>query len=321
MKNIKSTLQKVTSALTLTACFIISGAALADIKVSESLPSTDVSNVSIDNQSGKINIVGWDKAEISVKGTLGDDAKNLVFSKKGAQVLIKVDYSSGNHWNTDGSNLTVHMPKKLRMKSMGVSTDINLDNLHGGVEVRTVSGDIEAKELSQSIELNTVSGNIESTNLSGKVSLAAVSGDIIDKNSQGRLEIRAVSGEVDTSTKAKEVFFNNVSGDSELNLAEITELRIRTVSGNLSVNLALDHKGLLKASTVSGDLDFIFQDDVDADFNIKSSVGGDIKNKLTSAKAEYPEYGPGAKLNFQTGNGSALVRVATVSGNVSVKSK
>lgn len=321
MNNIKNTMQKVTSALTFTACVMLSANALADIEVSESIPSNNVTNVSINNQSGKVKVIGWDKEEIKVEGTLGDDAKNLMFSKKGAQVVIEVDYPNSSQWHADGSNLTIYMPKALRMKSIGVSTDMSLNNLHGGVEVRTVSGDISAKALTESIELNSVSGNIKSHELSGKISLAAVSGDIIDKNSQGRLEIRAVSGEVDTNTKAKEVFFNNVSGDSELNLAEITELRIRTVSGNLVVKLSLNDKGLVKGSTVSGDLDFIFQSGVDADFSIKSSVGGDIENGLTSAKAEHPEYGPGAKLNFQTGSGSALVRVATVSGNVSVTSK
>jgi len=310
-----------TTALTFASGLMLSHQALAKIEIAESLPSDNVTNISINNHSGFINVVGWDKDKISVTGTLDDDAEKLVFEQKGAQVLINVEYPRMDHWSADGSKITVFMPKTIRMKSSSVSSDIHLSNLHGGVEVKTVSGDVLAKNISQSVELNSISGNINSDSLSGKVSLSAVSGDIKDKNSSGRLEIRAVSGEVFINSQAKEVFFNNVSGNSELDLAQVVELRIRTVSGDLKAKLSLNKKALLKASTVSGDLDFTFQKGVDADFSLKSSVGGDIDNNITQVKTEHDEYGPGAKLNFQTVNGSALVRVSTVSGNVEVNSK
>jgi len=321
MNRLTNTMKHFTTALTFASGLMLSHQALAKIEIAESLPSDNVTNISINNHSGFINVVGWDKDKISVTGTLDDDAEKLVFEQKGAQVLINVEYPRMDHWSADGSKITVFMPKTIRMKSSSVSSDIHLSNLHGGVEVKTVSGDVLAKNISQSVELNSISGNINSDSLSGKVSLSAVSGDIKDKNSSGRLEIRAVSGEVFINSQAKEVFFNNVSGNSELDLAQVVELRIRTVSGDLKAKLSLNKKALLKASTVSGDLDFTFQKGVDADFSLKSSVGGDIDNNITQVKTEHDEYGPGAKLNFQTVNGSALVRVSTVSGNVEVNSK
>lgn len=314
-------MKRLTSMLMLTSGLMLSNQVLAETEIAESLPSDNVTNISIKNHSGFINVVGWDKDKISVTGTLDDDAEKLIFEQKGAQVLIEIEYPRMDNWNADGSKITVFMPKSIRMKSSSISSDIHVSNLHGGVEVKTVSGDILAKNLTQNVELSSISGNINSDSLSGKVSLSAVSGDIKDKNSLGRLEIRAVSGEVFINSQAKEVFFNNVSGSSKITLAEVVELRIRTVSGDLAVKLNLNKKALLKASTVSGDLDFTFQKGIDADFSLKSSVGGDIDNNITQVKTEHDEYGPGAKLNFQTLNGSALVRVSTVSGNVEVSSK
>jgi len=316
-----NTIKRLSAVLAITTSLLLSNQVLAKIDIAESLPSDNVTNISINNHSGLINVVGWDKDKISVTGTLDDDAEKLVFEQKGAQVLIKVEYPRMDNWSADGSKITVFMPKTIRMKSSSVSSDIHVSNLQGGVEVKTVSGDILAKNLTQSVELNSISGNINSDSLSGKVSLSAISGDIHDKNSSGRLEVRAVSGGVFINSQAKEVFFNNVSGSSELNLAKVVELRIRTVSGDLTAQLNLNEKALLKASTVSGDLDFTFQKGIDADFSLKSSVGGDIDNNITQVKTEHDEYGPGAKLNFQTVNGSALVRVSTVSGNVEVSSK
>jgi DUF4097 and DUF4098 domain-containing protein YvlB len=321
MKQLTIKIQQYVNIITAVSCLILSGQAFATIEVTESLSSDNVTNVSINNHSGFINVVGWDKDKISVTGTLDDDAEKLIFEQKGAQVLIKVEYPRMDNWNADGSKITVFMPKNIRMKSSSISSDIHLSNLHGGAEVKTVSGDILAKNITQNVELNSISGNIESDKLSGKVSLSAVSGDIKDTGSTGRLEIRAVSGQVVINSQAKEVFFNNVSGQTKLNLAEVIELRIRTVSGDLQARITLNEKALLKASTVSGDLAFTFQRGVDADFSLKSSVGGDIENNITKAKTEHDEYGPGAQLNFQTVNGSALVRVSTVSGNVEVSSK
>jgi hypothetical protein len=321
MNTIKNNIKRLTTVLTLTSGLVLSNQVLAKIEIAESLPSDNVTNISINNHSGSINVVGWDKDKISVTGTLDDDAEKLVFEQKGAQVVINVEYPRMDNWNADGSKITVFMPKSIRIKSSSVSSDIHLSNLHGGVEVKTVSGDVLAENITQTVELNSISGNIKSDALSGKISLSAVSGDINDKSSSGRLEIRAVSGEVIINSQAKEVFFNNVSGNSKLTLAQVVELRIRTVSGDLTAKLNLNKKALLKASTVSGDLDFTFQQGVDADFSLKSSVGGDIDNNITHVKTEHDEYGPGAKLNFQTVNGSALVRVSTVSGNVEVSSK
>lgn len=321
MNKFKNTIQQLMKTLTAATCLVISSQTFAAIEVAESISSDNVSNVSINNHSGFINVIGWNKDKISVTGTLDDDAEKLIFEQKGAQVLIQVDYPRMDNWSADGSKITVFMPKNIRMKSSSISSDIHVSDLHGGVEVKSVSGDILAKNLSQSVELSSVSGNINSFKLAGKVSLSAVSGDIKDTDSTGRLEVRAVSGEVVTNSQAKEVFFNNVSGSSELTLADVVELRIRTVSGDLQAKLNLNEKALLKASTVSGDLEFTFQKGVDADFSLKSNVGGDIDNNITQVKTEHDEYGPGAKLNFQTANGSALVRVTTVSGNIEVSSK
>ncbi|KGJ91109.1 DUF4097 family beta strand repeat-containing protein [Colwellia psychrerythraea] len=321
MNRFKRKIQQGINIITVATCIILSGQTLATVDVAESISSDNVTNVSINNHSGFINVIGWNKDKISVTGTLDDDAEKLTFEQKGAQVLIQVEYPSMDGWNADGSKITVFMPKNIRMKASSISSDIHLSNLHAGVEVKSVSGDILAKNITQSIEINSISGNINSHKLAGKVSLNAVSGDIKDTDSTGRLEIRSVSGEVVVNSQAKEVFFNNVSGSSELNLAEVIELRIRTVSGDLTAKLTLNEKALLKASTVSGDLEFSFQKGIDADFSLKSSVGGDINNKISKAKTDHDEYGPGAKLNFQTANGSALVRVSTVSGNIKIKSK
>ena len=317
----KTILKNITAPLAISAIILHTSLVWAGEKISQSLPSHEVTNVVIENHSGLVNIVGWNKDKVSITGELDDKAQALIFEQKGAKIHIKVKYENVNNWHSDGSQLTVFMPKDIRVNFSSVASDLSLKNLHGGIEAVTVSGNVLASEASDNIELSSISGNIKTNDLSGKISLSVVSGDIKDNNSAGRIKIRAVSGEVDVESSASEVFFNNVSGNSKLKLTDVIELRMSTVSGDINAEVQLKEKGLLKASSVSGDIELIFQKDINADFRLNTNVGGDLVNKLSSDKAVYSEYVRSAKLNFQLGDGNGSVSVSTVNGNVKVSSK
>ena len=241
------------------------------------------------------------------------------FEQNGNTITVKVDMPKRHHWDSQGSELVIHMPSDIRMNFEGISSNVELENLHSNVTVKTVSGNIKATKLQEHIELSSVSGNIKTTSLAGKIILASVSGNIDDKNSQGRLELQAVSGQIKTTSKANEVIINNISGNTQLQLAKVDELRISTVSGDTHARLFLQENGVAKASNVSGEIELDFQNDIAADFRLKANAGGDLINKLTKQKAEEAKYGPSAKLYFQTGNASSSVSVNTVSGDIVVK--
>jgi DUF4097 and DUF4098 domain-containing protein YvlB len=290
-------------------------------KIEKSLSADDVSSVSIENLRGEVTVIGWDKAEVSVKGDLEDDAEKLVFKKDGSDIRIKVivPHEHRNNWhNNDGSVLTIHVPQSVRVNFDGVSSDISLENLQSSTEAKTVSGQIKAKNLSEHVELMSVSGDIDSHDLSGKIYLSTVSGDINDKNSAGRIQLKAVSGEIDSQSKAKEIFVNNVSGDVELNLAEVDELIISNVSGDSQGRLSLNDNGVVKLSSVSGSVKMKFQQGVEANFRLNANAGGDIVNQITNEKAIRAKYGPSSKLRFETGSASGAVRASTVSGTIKV---
>jgi len=291
-------------------------------EINKSLTLDNVSSVNIENLRGNVTVIGWDKDTITVKGELEEDAEGLTFKQRGSSVKIKVELEKNNHnyWggNAKGSELIIHMPKNIRVSFDGVSSDINLDNLHASAEIKTVSGSIVATNLSERIELSSVSGDIESKKLSGKVSLASVSGDVTDRNSSGRLSLRAVSGEIYAESIAKEVTVENVSGDIHLELNEVDELLVSNVSGDFAASLSLNSDGVVKMSSVSGSLALKFQSNVQANFKLSASAGGDITNRITSQKAKDAKYGPSSKLRFETGSANASVRASTVSGSIKV---
>jgi len=303
---------------------VFSGALWAGEAIEESMSAEGVSSVNIENVRGKVTVVGTQENQITVNGKLGEYAERFEFKKSGNVLRIKVvvDERRGYQGSNDkGSVFTVNMPKTLDLNFDGISTDVNISQLSSHVEVKTVSGDISVNNLDDNIELTTVSGDIESNNLQGKIRLSSVSGNIDDKHSSGRLRLKSVSGTVETRSTAKEVTLGAVSGDVDFVLDEVEELVVTSVSGDIEGSLTLMDNGQLKVSGVSSDIELEFQGDLNADFRLQASAGGDIVNRITDDKAKHAKYGPSSKLQFSTGNGSASVRGNVVSGEIKVKSR
>lgn len=292
-------------------------------KIEQSLPLNEVTNVSIENLRGKVTIRGSDNDKVSVKGELDDKAERFIFEHEGSHIKIKVvmPYNLNHDWNEKGSNLVITVPKQVKVDFTGVSSDVDVHNFNRSIEVKTVSGNITADDLTSLIDLTTVSGDIESKNLSGKIRLSTVSGDIDDSHSSGRIKIRSVSGNVESQSTATEILVNSVSGKINVKLDQVDELIVSTVSGNFTGQLTLSESGLIKMSSVSGDLNLLLNHDVQASFRFNSNAGGDLVNKLTSEKAQHAKYGPSSKLSFETGNASGSVRASTVSGQIKISGK
>ncbi|MEW6989093.1 DUF4097 domain-containing protein [Colwelliaceae bacterium 6441] len=296
---------------------------VAGDKVNETLGVGDEKNVSVENLRGKVSIIGWDKNEVTVSGEIDDKAENFIFEKDGSYIKIKVlmPHNLNGSWNDQGSDLMIKVPQNMRVDFTGVSTDITIEHMAKSTEIKSVSGNVTIDSLSQLVEVTSVSGDINSKNLSGKLNLSTVSGDIRDRQSTGRLTLKAVSGSLKTDSKAKEVSVNTVSGEIDLSLADVDELTISTVSGDVDGSLSLNDSGLVKMSSVSGDLSLTFENDVQASFRMKSNASGDLINHITDEEAKHAKYGPSSKLEFQTGNGKASVKASTVSGRVKVSKK
>ncbi len=316
-KIVKPSLVIIASFLTLTA--------LAGEKVDKKLSVDTNSNITIENVRGKVTINGWNKNEITVTGELDEKAEKFIFEKTDNGILIKVvtprDIGHGSYSDEDGSNLVINLPKNARVNFDGISTDVTAKNLQKASEIKTISGDVTVENLTERIDILTISGTIQTNKIKGKISLNSVSGDIIDNYSQGRLKLEAVSGNIKVNSAATVVSARNVSGEINLTLQKVDELNLDTVSDDATVSLSLNNNGVIKANSVSGDIALYFQNNVQASFRLNSSVNDNIINGLTNKKAKTAKYGPGASLDFETENGSASVRINTVSGDIKVAKK
>ncbi|TLU64296.1 hypothetical protein FE810_11875 [Thalassotalea litorea] len=295
--------------------------ALESRNIDQRLPITDNTNVVIENMRGTVAILGTDSKEVWVSGVVDEMATDFVFEQKGNTIYVQVKMPAKidqDFWGSrqQESDFTVALPINVKVKFAGVSANVSAENLDQGAHLKTVSGNVEARNIGQKVRLETVSGDIDSEGLRGSVFLSTVSGDITDKNSNGLVELNAVSGNIDARGEASELIANVVSGDLQVNYRGLSKLSLSSVSGDVDATAVLMDDGIVKMSSVSGNITFVVQEDANVSVRVDSNAGGKIVNRISNDAVVKAKYGPSSRLETRIGTGAASIKASTVSGTV-----
>ncbi len=224
--------------------------------------------VRIENTRGEVDITAWSESAVSVSGELDDLAEELRFTVDGDTVTIEVVLPRKSvNWG-DGSDLEIHVPEGARVMFSGVSTDVTVNGVAGGVNVQTVSGDVEVEDVSALIRIKTVSGDIDVDDSAGQTSVATVSGD------------------VDIEVSSDKVSLDTVSGDLDASVGEFASLNATAVSGDLHISGRLIDDGRVDISSVSSDVRLELDTPVNARLKVETGPGGDIYNMLSDHPVE-----------------------------------
>lgn len=136
------------------------------------------------------------------------------------------------------------------VKAATASGDVRVRNVDGALDLRTASGDASVDRCSGQLSANLVSGDLTVGEAAAGLAATTVSGDVhVRAAGGGSIRIQSVSGDVHLAIRPGERLFidaSSVSGTmrSELGLEEtppadssssVTELRVRTVSGDLQI--------------------------------------------------------------------------------------
>ena len=277
------------------------GLSHADEKVDEWRTVSATGSIRVDCVRGDLNILGWDRAEIHVAGSLDDLAERLHFEVEGDQTLIRVVLDGeGGNWG-DGSDLVIHVPAQSRLQVEAVSADIEIADVKGPVAVRTVSGDIDAERLGEQTRISTTTGDVTLTGSGGRVKVVTASGD-------ATLDLSATDVSVDT-----------VSGEVELELEAFDSVMANTVSGELEIEGQLNPEGRVAGTTVNGDIDLRLEEPVNAGLDIRTGSGGEIDNALSDEPVQKI---PGALiLRTSLGDGSGGIRLSSVNGEIRLEGR
>ena len=274
-----------------------------DRNVNQTQPAKVDGEVRIDNLAGTVRIRGWDKNQVRVTGTLGEDVDHLEFTSDDSGVSIRVVLPHDGRGNCEecSADLEIDLPAASRL------------------EVSTVSADIEAKDLTGSAQLGTVSGQLVLDSAAVRVDARSVSGDVTVAGSGKNAHVTAttVSGEVRVTGMDGSLHAESVSGDVKAANNRLTGLEMSSTSGSLVFEGGLSKGGDYEFHNVSGDLDLHFGASPSAHFDV-SSFSGDIDNSFGPKATRVSKYSPGMELHFTNGSGDAQVNVRSLSGEIHI---
>jgi hypothetical protein len=293
------------------AAFLV---ALAAAPVASAAPATTVDEhravdpqgqIEVINVAGRIEVVGWDKPELAVTGTIGSGVEKLDISTAGTRTTVRV-VTRGSHGITLGwsattsaeAKLVLHVPTRSSLTAQLVSSDLVVNGIAGDQDVRTVSGDVNASAQHE-VRIHTVSGDVK-----------------LSAGAESRLiDIGTVSGDLHVNGGGGELTINTVSGDGTINVGATSRAHLKTVSGDFGVALGLAADGRFEAESISGDLRVDFAGALPpAEYDLQT-FSGDLET-CSGRKGEREGYGPSHRLNFKEGAGTARVRIDTKSGDV-----
>lgn len=256
--------------------------------------------VEISNVSGSVKVIGWDRGEVEVTGTLGRGSERLEFSGTPGRTVVKVILPKHAH-DVDGSDLTVRVPAGSRLEVDTVSADVETNGVKAEVEVETVSGTIRVAEGPSEVRATSVSGEVE----------VAAAGPVRAKSVSGTITVRGASRTFEASS---------VSGAIRATVGSVESAELETTSGSIRFEGDVARNGRLEAKTMSGSAEVTLPASLGAEYTLKT-FSGNIENELGPAARRTSEYGPGKELEFTTGDGGARVRVTSFSGSVTLRKR
>lgn len=256
--------------------------------------------VEISNTAGTVTVTGWDRNEVEVTGELGKGTERLDFTTADKITRIKVVLPNRSY-NVEDTDLIVKVPATSLVSVNTVSADIGVQGVRGTQRLQSVSGEMRTESSGEDIECRTVSGDV----------------NIAGSGRKGLVSITTVSGDATATRLAGEVNGSTVSGNLTLGVGETSRSRLRSTSGDLTLQGSLAADARLDIESISGDVRLDLVGKTGADFDV-ASFSGDIRNCFGPRPVRTDEYAPGKEWRHQEGDGSARVRIKTLSGDVSV---
>jgi len=275
-------------------------AALAGTPISERAAATPAGRVEISNTAGSVTVTGWTRNEVEVTGTLGEGVERLEFSSADEVTRVKVILPQKSY-RVGSTELVLKVPAGSSLAINTVSADITARGVLGSQRLMAVSGDVETEAAAEDVECKTVSGDVT----------------VKGRGKSGLLTVTTVSGDAELTNVAGEVNGNTVSGNLTVVTGETSRSRLRSTSGNLSLDGRVTPDARLDFESISGNVRLDLKGTVNGEFDV-SSFNGNIRNCFGPKPVRTSEYAPGRELRFRQGSGDARVRIKTLNGDISI---
>ncbi|MFI4980979.1 MAG: DUF4097 family beta strand repeat-containing protein, partial [Nevskiales bacterium] len=223
--------------------------------VNERHPLNGDGKIYVNNVSGTVVVNAWDKNEVQINGSLGYGVDHLEVTGDAASLSVVVKLPKHSH-NSGESDLRLIVPAGATVELETVSADASVRGTRGPVKISTVSGDVGIDVQSQEVAVQTVSGDMILRAPSKVTQANTVSGDVHLSGLQGKLSVETVSGNLSVKgSRFSELKLKSVSGDMGLDASFLPEAMVtsETLSGNITLHVPTDVSGTAMIKSFSGE--------------------------------------------------------------------
>ena len=234
------------------------------------------SRIVVRNEFGDIRIAGSDRNTVEAVATDLNRSQRVAVSITEASSANKKVFTVNPVESGRGDRqkinilLEVKVPHDVELAPIYLRRgNISINNLDGGVNLRTDDGSISVQRVGSSgggfVEATAGSGNVDLSNINGDVRIVAISSGIT---------VECVKGDVAARVSSGQIAVSNIDGDVELNVssgsASFTgpihperRYRLKTLSGNVSMDIpdSVGFTAVLSAYSGRIEKDFQFSND------------------------------------------------------------
>jgi hypothetical protein len=261
--------------------------------------------IKIDSIGGDLSVVGWDGADILIKG----NEEDVRLEQVGDEVTLSC-----------GGDLALRVPKEASFEIAMIGGDASLRAVQGNIELKEVRGDLSIRD----------AGSVVIDLVHADFSMRGAKGDLHVKNAHADVSIRDVDGSVVLDSVADNLALRGARGNIKVNVGEDVVVYLEPkADGEYSVVAGDDILLVLPSNanatlTMRGDLIDMDWSGVeknndlterivvlgDGSAKISLSAGGDVRvsNRADAAESA-AEFGNFAGINFDwSGFGDQISR-------------
>jgi DUF4097 and DUF4098 domain-containing protein YvlB len=226
--------------------------------------------IDVRNPAGSVTIEavdGADELDVRVEA-LDSDAEDLLDGvdidltppSDGHPARLRVAVPEPRFFRTPSFAVHVTTPAGARARVAVASADVAARGRLGPVELTSASGDLAADHCA-SLQLRSASGDARIGTVSGEAVLGTASGDLRIERVDGGLKARTASGDVSVDAAAGTVGITTASGEVSVGALGEGRLKVKSVSGDVTVGVVPGLRVWLDLSSVSGRMTSQLDDD------------------------------------------------------------
>ena len=269
------------------------------------------SRIVVRNEFGDIRIEGSDRNTVEAVATDLNSSRPVPVSITEASSANKKVFTVSPVESGRGDRqkinilLEVKVPHDVELAPIYLRRgNISVNNLDGGVNLRTDDGNIRVQRVGSSgggfVEATAGSGNVDLSNINGDVRIVAISSGIT---------VQCVKGDVAARVSSGQIAVSNTTGDVELNVS----------SGSASFTGPIHPERRYRLKTLSGNVSMDIPDTVGFTAVLSAYSGQLEKDFQFSNDSQTPPSRTNQRVVGKHGDGSGRIELDSFSGHVSLR--